>query len=264
MKKNNRRLSLLSYVFIGLVLAFIYIPLTVMVVFSFNELQSQTVYQGLTLKWYLNIFENRDLRSALINTIIVSICATIFSTIIATFAAIAVSRQKKTFRELILQGNNIPILSPDIVTAVAFLLFFIALAIEPNLGTMIMAHIAICTPYAFVTIYPKVRGLDPSIIEAAQDLGATPFKTLWKVIIPQLYGTILAGAAISFTISFDDYIISSLTSGGIQNISIYLYSLTRGISPSINALSTIIMLVIGIKIIYDLIKNKNNEGEEEE
>lgn len=260
----NKKVPLYAYIFIGLVLSFVYIPLIVMVVFSFNELQSQTVLQGFTLKWYAEIFVSRDLSRALSNTIIVSLTATVVSTVLATLAAIAVSKQKKIFRELVLNANNIPILSPDILTAVAFLLFLIAINVQPSLGTMVLAHVTICTPYAFVTIYPKVRSLDPNIIEASADLGANPFKTLTKVIIPQLRGAIIAGAAIAFTMSFDDFIVSQLSSGGVQNISMYLYGLKKGIEPSVNALSTIIIGVIGIKVIYDLLKSRKEKTGEED
>lgn len=258
-----KKVSIYSYIFIGLVLAFIYIPLIVMVIFSFNELGSQTVYQGFSFKWYGDIFKNPELSKAITNTLMISIISTIIATILATLAALGLSKQKKIFREIVLGVNNIPILSPDILTAVAFLLFFIALSIEPNMMTMIIGHVTISAPYAFVTIYPKVRGLDPNIQEAAYDLGATPIKALFKVILPQLSGVILAGAAMAFTISFDDYIVSQLAGGGVSNISIYLYSLNRGIEPSVNALSTIIMLAIGIKVVYDLVKSKNERVGEE-
>ncbi|VEU82173.1 ABC transporter permease [Acholeplasma hippikon] len=260
----NKKVPIWQYVFIGLILAFVYVPLIVMVVFSFNQLQSQTVFQGFTFKWYREIFVNRELSKALRNTVIVSFTAMVVSTILATLAAIAVSKQKKVFREIVLNANNIPILSPDILTAVAFLLFLIAINVEPNLGTMVLAHVTICTPYAFVTIYPKVRSLDPNIIEASADLGANPLKTLTKVIIPQLRGSIIAGAAIAFTMSFDDFIVSQLSSGGVQNISMYLYGLKKGIEPSVNALSTIIIAVIGIKIVYDLIKSRREKTGEED
>ncbi|HLS99917.1 MAG TPA: ABC transporter permease [Acholeplasma sp.] len=258
-----KKLHPVSWVFIGLVLAFLYIPLITMVVFSFNELASQTVYQGFSFKWYADIFTNRNLSNAIFVSLFVSIVSTVVSTILATLAALALSKQRKIFREIVLNVNNIPIISPDVLTAVAFLLFLISISIVPGMATMIIAHISISAPYAFVTIYPKVRALDPNIQEAAYDLGATPVKALFKVILPQLSGVILAGAAMAFTISFDDYIISVLSSGGIQNISVYLYSLTRGIEPSVNALSTIIMLVIGIKVVYDLVKSKNEKREEE-
>jgi len=256
---RNKNISIYSYIFVGLVLTFLYLPLIVMIVFSFNDLQSQTVYQGFSFKWYGHIFKNSELNRAITNTLLVSFISTIFATTLATLAAIAVSKQKKIFRDIVLFSNNIPILSPDILTAVAFLLFFIAINVEPGMITLILAHITFSTPYAFVTIYPKVRAMDDSIIEASYDLGATPIKSLFKVILPELRPSILAGAMIAFTISFDDYIISQLSSGGIQNISIYLYSQTKGIEPSVNALSTIIMLIIGIKIVYDLLKTNNKQ-----
>jgi spermidine/putrescine transport system permease protein len=261
MKSN--KLHFLSYIFIGLVLAFIYIPLISMIVFSFNSSRSLTNFDSFTFKWYGELFTDSRLTTVIQNTFLISLTATFFSTILGTLAAISLSKQNKVFREIILGANNIPILSPDILTAVAFFVFLLALSIPRGTTAMILAHITISAPYAFLAVYPKVRSLDPNLMEAAADLGATPFKTLVKVILPQLRGAILAGAAIAFTMSFDDYIVSALSSGNmVDNISTYMYSQAHGIEPSINALSTLIVVAIGIKVVYDLIKSKKEKREE--
>ena len=257
------RIHFLSYAFIGFVLALIYIPIISMVVFSFNSTQSLTNFSSFTFKWYGELFTGRRLTEVIQNTFLISLSATLVATILGTLAAISLSKQKKVFREIILGANNIPILSPDILTAVAFFVFLLALSIPRGTVAMIFAHISIATPYAFLAVYPKVRSLDPSLMEAAADLGATPVKTLFKVILPQLRGAILAGAAIAFTMSFDDYIVSAMSSGGlVDNISTYMYTQAHGIEPSINALSSLIVLGIGIKVVYDLIKSRKEKREE--
>lgn len=252
-------------IYLVIVFLFVLIPLISMIIFSFNESTSLIVFTGFTFNWYSDLFTNNALREPIVNTLLVALISTVASTIIGTLGAIALSKQNRIFREMSLSFNNIPILSPDILTAVAFFVFLIAFGFERGLLTMILAHISFCTPYALLAVYPKVRSLDPNLVEAAYDLGATPGKALWKVIFPQLRGSIIAGSAIAFTMSFDDYIISKFASGElVSNISTYMYSQAHGIRPSVNALSTIIVLLIGIKVIFDYVNLKKNRKEEEE
>jgi spermidine/putrescine transport system permease protein len=195
---------------------------------------------------------------------LVAIISTIISTIIGTLAAIALTKHKKHLRELMLSTNNIPIVNPEIVTAIAFFVLFGTFAIDRGLVTMIIAHIAFSTPYVVITVYPKVKSLDPNLADAAYDLGATPFQALYKVILPQIKIAVIAGAAIAFTMSFDDFVISyfAVSGSAIKNISIYLYTLKRGVEPTINALSTIIILIIGIKITRDYLKSGKKSEED--
>jgi len=251
-------------IYIYTVLIIVLIPLISMIVFSFNESNSLIVFTGVTFKWYGDIFTSRALREPILNTLLVAGISTFVSVILGTLGAMALSKQNRIFRELALSANNIPILSPDILTAVAFFVFLLAFGIERGLTAMILAHISFSTPYALLAIYPKVRSLDPNLLDAAYDLGATPGKALWKVVLPQLKGSIVAGAAIAFTMSFDDYIVSKFASGElVNNISTYMYSQSHGIKPNVNALSTIIIIIIGIKVILDYVKLKNNKNEEE-
>lgn len=162
-------------------------------------------------------------------------------------------------RRLILQTNNLPIMNPDIVTAIGLLLLFVTLRVEQGYVTMLIAHISFCTPYVIVTVYPKVKSLDENVMEAALDLGAKPLKAIRTAIIPQIKGSVFAAAAISFTMSFDDFVISYFTGGSQLNISTYLYTEAKKINPTINALSTIIMLVIVGKIVIDKIKEHRRE-----
>lgn len=150
--------------------------------------------------------------------------STIISVIIGTIAAICLTKQRKKIRNLILQGNNLPIMNPDIVTAIGLLLLFVSLRVEKGYITMLIAHISFCTPYVVVTVYPKVKALDPNILEAALDLGAKPLKAIRTAIIPQIKGTVFAAGAIAFTMSFDDFVISYFTGGSKLNISTYLYT----------------------------------------
>ena len=250
--------------FITLVLILTYLPILSLVVFSFNESKSLTRWTGFSLEWYVKLFQSREIMSAVFITILVAIISTFISTVVGTFAAISLSKQRKVLREISLSANNIPIVNPEIVTAIAFFVLFGAFAIERGLFTMILAHIAFSTPYVVITVYPKVRNLDPNLAHAAHDLGATPFQALYKVILPQIKIGIIAGAAIAFTMSFDDFVISYFAASGsaVQNISIYLYTLKRGVEPTINALSTIIILVIGMKITYDYFKSMRRKEEE--
>jgi spermidine/putrescine transport system permease protein len=204
------------------------------------------------------MLEDKDIALAIINTFFIAILATFISTFIGTIASIALSRSRKILRDIVLKINNFPIVNPEIVTAIAMLLLFVSFKIPTGYITMLLAHIAFCTPYVIVTVYPKVKSLDANVIEAAQDLGATPWQAIWKILVPQIKGAVLAAMAIAFTMSFDDFIISYFTSGGVKNISIYLYT-TKRRDPSINALSTIITVFISIIVMYNFLKKTDEE-----
>ena len=179
-----------------------------------------------------------------------AVIATVVSTIVGTVTAIGLSKSRKALREAINQVNNLPMLNPDIVTAIGFMLLFTSLRIKTGFTTMVMAHIAFCIPYVILSIMPKLRTLDPNLAEAALDLGCTPLQALWKVIIPQIKPGIISGALIAFSMSFDDFVISMFTTGpGVNNISIYVYANVKRVNPTINALSAIIVYVITIVLV---------------
>jgi spermidine/putrescine transport system permease protein len=217
-----------------------------LVFFSFNSSRSLTVFEGFSLRWYLELFQDIQVNEAVTNTFIVAIIATIISTLIGTFAAIAISRMRRVIKDALLSLNSLPIVNPEIVTAVSLLLLFLSLGVTQGYITMILAHIAFLTPYVIVTIYPKLRSMDENIVEAALDLGASPWKTIWLVIVPNIKSVIFAAASIAFTLSFDDFVISYFTAGTVKNISIFLYTLRR-IEPTINALST--LMITGIVLV---------------
>lgn len=267
MKKKPFNLSQL--IFLILVFLFIYAPIISIAVFSFNEANSLTRWEGFTFDRYIALFTDRELfnytnprQSIVFMTLWIAVVSTFVSTVLGTLAAIALTQSKKVIRDLTMTVNNIPIVSPEIITAVSLLVLFGALSIAPSYNTMLLAHIAFSTPYVLITVYPKVKSLDPNIADAAYDLGASPLKALFLVILPQIKVAIIAGAAIAFTMSFDDFIISYFVAGssGDKNISIYLYTNRLSPKPIINALSTIILLIIGGKITYDYFKtNKKTE-----
>lgn len=256
--------NIFAKIFIGFILAFIYIPIISMVVFSFNSSRSLTRWTGFSFTWYQELFTDRVIIQAVIVTIVIAVLSTVISTIIGTLASIALSKQRRVFREAALQLNNIPVLNPEIITAVSLFLLFGAFAIERGYATMLLAHIAFSVPYVIIAVYPKVRSLDPDLTDAAYDLGATPFQAIFKVILPQIKLAVFAGAAIAFTMSFDDFAISyfAVSDTSIQNISIYLYTLRRGVEPTINALSTIIIMIIMTKVIFDVLKTRKVKMED--
>lgn len=226
-------------------IAFFYLPILYMIVFSFNEGKSLTVFTGFSLRWYRHMLESKDMMGALYTTFSVAILATLIATVVGTVAAIGLSKSRKVVRDLMDQVNNLPLMNPEIVTAIGFMLLFITFKVEKGYATMLLAHIAFCIPYVMLSVMPKVRSLDPNIADAAMDLGATPMQALVKVIVPQITPGILSGALIAFTMSVDDFIISYfVTGGGVKNLSIIVYTMSKRINPSINAVSTLVVVII--------------------
>ena len=240
----------LSKFYLLLIMIFFYAPLLYVVVFSFNSSRSLSVLDGFSLKWYEKMLNTKEMMSSVYYSLIVAVIATIVSTIVGTIAAIGLSKSNRVLKEIVTQVNNIPMLNPDIVTAIGLMLFFATINIKPGFGTLLIAHIMFCIPYVMLSITPKLRQLDDNIAEAALDLGCTPFQSLIKVIIPQIKGGIISGAIVAFTMSFDDFVISYFTTGaGINNISTYVYSASKRINPSIYSLSTVIIVVITIVLV---------------
>ena len=237
-------------IFLALILLFFYLPILYVVLFSFNSSKSLSTFTGFSLQWYEKMFANRTIMESIGYTVACAVIATVVSTIVGTITAIGMSKSRKALREAINQVNNLPMLNPDIVTAIGFMLFFTSLRIKTGFATMVLAHIAFCIPYVILSVMPKLRTLDPNLAEAALDLGCTPLQALWKVIIPQIMPGIISGALVAFSMSFDDFVISLFTTGpGVNNISIYVYASVKRINPTINALSAIIVYVITIVLI---------------
>ncbi len=236
--------------YMALIMFFFYLPILYVVVFSFNSTKSLSRFSGFSLRWYESMFANRTIMEAIYYTVVCAVIATLVSTIVGTITAIGLSKSGKVVRETVTQVNNLPMLNPDIVTAIGFMLFFTSLRIRTGFTTMLLAHIAFCIPYVMLSVTPRLRRLDPNIAEAAMDLGCTPFQAMWKVIIPQIKGAIVSGALVAFSMSFDDFVISMFTTGpGVTNISNYVYANVKRINPTINALSAIIVYVVTIILI---------------
>ncbi len=247
MKKNNRPLLKILLI---LMILFFYLPIVYMIIFSFNDSKSLTHFTSFSLRWYQHMLESRDMMEALYTTFNVAVIATAVSTIVGTVAAIGLSHCKKIVRDIMDQVNNFPMMNPEIVTAIGFMLLFITFKVEKGYITMLLAHIAFCIPYVMLSVMPKIRSLDPNLADAAMDLGATPFQALIKVIVPQIMPGIISGALIAFTMSIDDFIISYFVTGrGVKNLSIIVYTMSKRVNPSINAISTLMVLIITIALI---------------
>ncbi len=247
MKKNRR---IVGKFFMLMAIIFFYLPIVYVVIFSFNGSKSLTALKGFSLQWYEKMFRDTQMMQSLYTTILVAVIATVVSTVAGTLTAVGLSKSKKIVRDLVSQINDFPIMNPEIVTAIGLMLFFITFRIERGLLTMILAHIAFCIPYVILSVMPKIRSLDPNLADAAMDLGATPAQALWQVIVPQISPGILSGALIAFTMSFDDFIISYFATGrGVKNLSIMVYTMSKRVNPSINAVSTLVVAVITIVLI---------------
>lgn len=247
MKRNKR---IFGTILLILAIVFFYLPIAYMIVFSFNDSKSLTSFTGFSLRWYEHMLASRDMMQSLYTTFSIAIISTIVSTVVGTIAAIGISKSRKIVRDVMEQVNNLPIMNPDIVTAIGFMLLFITFQIEKGYMTMLLAHIAFCIPFVMLSVMPKIRSLDPNLADAAMDLGATPWQSLIKVIVPQITPGIVSGALIAFTMSVDDFIISYFVTGsGVKNLSIMVYTMSKRVNPSINAISTLVVVIIFIALI---------------
>ena len=245
---NHRKL--LRRFLLGAILLFFYFPILYMLIFSFNDSRSLTSFDGFSLRWYEKMLHDPNMLEAIYYTLVTAVVATVVSTAVGTITAIGLSKSRRIVREVVSQINNLPIMNPEIVTAVGFMLFYVSLRIEKGFLTMLLAHIAFCIPYVILSVMPKLRSLDDNLAEAAMDLGATPWQAMTKVIVPQILPGIISGALIAFTMSFDDFTISYFVTGnGVKNISTLVWTMSKRINPSINALSTIIVLMITITLL---------------
>ena len=245
----------LGKIYLGLVLLFLYVPIFVLIVFSFNESKSRSVFSGFTLDWYKKLFQNDIIISSLVNTLIIAVAASIISTILGTLAAIGINNMRKVPKAIVMNITNMPIINPEIVTGVSLMLLFVFFAARMNLEfgfvTLLIAHITFDVPYVILNIMPKFRQMDPHHYEAAQDLGCSPFNAFMKVVLPEIMPGVVSGFLMAFTYSLDDFVISYFTSGSTsQTLPVTIYSMTRRkVSPEINALSTIIFAVVVIILI---------------
>lgn len=246
----KKKLSIGPKLYIVLCFAFLYLPIAVTMFFSFNSSKSLTKFTGFSLRWYEKLLKDQNILSAVYVSISIAIISTLIATVLGTITAIGLSRSKKVLKEWILNVNNLPIMNPDIVTAIGLMILFTSARIQRGYITMLLAHIAFCTPYVITSVYPKVRSMDHNLANAAMDLGATPGQALSKVILPMLKPGIYAGMLLSFTMSLDDFVVSYFVTGnGVSNISIVVYNMTKRTNPTINALSTLLIVAVVIILI---------------
>ena len=261
-------MKFLSKFYVGIIYFFLYIPIAVLIFFSFNDSKSRVLFTGFTTKWYEKLFTNDLIINALINTLRVALIAGVFAVILGTGAAIGINAMNKKLKGVLLNISYLPIINPDIITGISLMLLFILLKMELGFSTLILAHITFNVPIVIFNVLPKLRQMDKNVYNAALDLGCNPAQAFAKVVLPEIMPGIAAGFLLSVTYSFDDFAVSYFTSGSSsQTLSVVIYSMVKmKVSPEINALSTIMFAFVLIVLLLVNIygsknKNKKQEGE---
>lgn len=247
-------------IYMFLLFLFLYAPVVVLMLYSFNASKSRGKWGGFSLKWYVELFEDTGLMSALYYTVLIAVLSAIFACIIGTAAAIGIQAfRNKGVKSAIMTITNIPMVSSELVTGVSLMILFVAMKIPRGFFTLLLSHITFNIPYVVVSVTPKLSQLDKNLYEAALDLGAKPVQAFFKVILPEIMPGVINGLLLSFTLSLDDFIISFFTTGnGVSNLSIYVYSMAkRGINPKINALSTI--MFVSVMLLLLLINKRSSK-----
>lgn len=254
--------------YVTIIFAFLYAPIFVLIAFSFNSSRSRGTWSGFTLNWYVELFRDRQILSSLYYTLIIGILSAVVATLIGTAAAIGIHNMGKMNKAFVMNMTYLPVLNPDIVTGVSLMLLFIFMNMKLGFMSLLLAHITFNIPYVILSVLPKLKQLNKHLLEAALDLGASPFYAIRKVIVPEILPGIVTGFLLAFTLSLDDFVISFFTTGsGVSNLSIVIYSMARrGVNPKINALSTIMFIsVLLLLIIINMRMSKENkEGKVEE
>lgn len=264
-------MKILSKIYLGIIFAFLYAPIAVMIVFSFNDSKSRSVWKGFTFGWYEKLLNDGSIIDALKTTLIVAVVAAFFATVIGTFAAIGISAMKGKVKSLVMTITNIPMVNPEIVTGVSLMLLFVSffavlskvgIKLEFGMGTLILSHISFNIPYVILSVMPKLRQMNKHSYEAALDLGCHPISAFFRVIVPEIMPGIMTGMLMAFTLSLDDFIISYCTSGtSAQTLSVLVYSMTRkNVNPKINALSALMFItVFALMLIVNLRQLKDSD-----
>jgi len=263
---NN--LKPISKIYSGLIFAFLFAPIAVLLVFSFNEGKSLSVFTGFSFKWYEELFSDRNTLESVKNTLILASCATVISTIIGTAAAVGINKiRTKWYRAAMNTVTDIPMTNPDIITGISLMLMFVFVgrffgaSTSLNFWTMLIAHVTFCLPYVILQVLPKLQQMDTSLGEAAMDLGCTPIRAFFKAELPQIMSGIVTGAIMAFTLSLDDFVISYFTAGtGFTTLPIRIYSMTKKtVTPKMYALATIIFFVtMSLLLLSNLVDNKDS------
>ena len=254
-----------SRCYAALVLLFMYLPIFVLIAFSFNESKGR-VWTGFTFKWYGELFRDREILGALGNTLIVALIASVCATILGTTAAFGIHCMKRRARTLIKNVNNMPLINPEIVIGISLLILFTLLKLRPGFLTLILAHITFCVPTVVLSVLPKLRQLNKNIYEAALDLGCTPFQSFTKVVIHEIMPGIISGALMAFTMSLDDFVISYFVTGSsFITLPVEIYNYTKKpIQPKIYALFTLMFIVILVlMVVMNLLQAKSEKNRQQ-
>ncbi len=239
-----------SKIYLALVYIFLYAPIFVLIVFSFNDSKSKSHFTGFSLRWYRELFENELIMTSLINTLVLALISSVIATLIGTMAAIGIYSMKKRSRNVIMSVTNLPMVNPEVVTGISMMLLFVFISsifnIQQGFYSVLIAHITFNLPYVILNVLPKLYQVNNNIFEAALDLGCTPRQAFFKVIIPEIMPGIFSGFLIAITLSLDDFLISYFTSGSdFQTLPVTIFSmLKKQVPPSLNALSALLFLAV--------------------
>jgi len=257
-----------SRIYSIIIFGFLFAPIAVLLIFSFNEAKSLSVFSEFSLKWYKELFSDDNTLGALKNTLILAASATAISTVLGTFAAVGINKlRSKWYKAAMNTVTDIPMINPDIITGISLMLMFVFVgrlfgaATSLNFATMLIAHITFCTPYVILQVLPKLRQMDKALPEAAMDLGCTPLGAFFKVELPEILPGIITGAIMAFTLSLDDFVISYFTSGtGFETLPIRIYAMTKKtVTPKMYALATIIFFVtLALLLISNMVDDEDS------
>lgn len=235
----------LKALYLSLIYLFLYAPIIVLIIFSFNEGRSRSAWEGFSLKWYGELLHNSAIMDALKTTLLIAVLSALISTVVGTAAAFAIHHTKKLPKTVLMNITNLPVLNPDIVTGIALMMFFAFIKIPFGHVSMLLAHISFNVPYVIISVLPKFRQMNNNLLEAALDLGATPVYAYRKILLPEIMPGVITGFLMAFTLSIDDFVISYFTSGSVSNLAMYIYAATsKRFDPSINALATLMFMTI--------------------
>lgn len=266
---SNNKLSRSAKFYMVLIFIFLYAPIVVMTLFSFNESTSTYIFTGFSLKWWIEMFSKSAAMNALVNSLILAVSSAVVATLLGTLATVGIFNSKnKMYKKMMMSVTNIPMMNPEIVTGISMMLLFVFVGTIVNkssvLGfkTLLISHVTFCLPYVILNILPKLKQFDMNIYEAAVDLGCKPLKAFFKVVLPNIASGIVTGFIMSFTLSLDDFIISYFTNGpSFQTLPIYVFSMTKKrVTPDMYALSTLVFVVILLLLVFmNIAQSKSNK-----
>lgn len=256
--------TILQKIYISLIFLFLYAPIATLMVLSFNASRTRAKWGGFTMKWYLSLFDNSAILQALYNTMLIALLSAFFATVIGTIACISISAMKRRNRAILMGITNIPMLNAEIVTGISLMLLFITLGVKFGFMTILLSHITFNIPFVILSVMPRMKQLNPSVYEAALDLGASHIYAFFKVVFPDILPGVLSGFLMAFTMSLDDFIITHFTKGpGVDTLSTKIYTeVKKGIKPEMYSLSTIIFVTVLILLFLVNMSPENKKKKE--